>query len=340
MTPAKMNDAELLSKAKELAHNERKIQVDLLWHLLEIQRRKLFLERGFPSLFEYAVKELGYSHSAVYRRVQAMRLLESVPEVANKIKTGAINLSTATQIQNFIKNERKNGGEVNFKRRLEMISAIENKSARDVEKHLISLKPENVIRTEKIRMVTPEIIEMRLMIPDDLKEKMDKLRQVFSHRVPDMTYLALLDYLVTQALGKVEKKQKSLLPVSRSITSGPENKDRQEEVSRSARDQEVAAAKCGEVRKFLPKSLVDNVLAKRNIPPALRHAVWLRDGGVCSYHDPHTGRKCGGRSFVQVDHIHPWSKGGENKLENLQLLCAEHNRRKSNRMPPKEGSKI
>ncbi|WP_157684706.1 HNH endonuclease [Bdellovibrio bacteriovorus] len=226
-----------------------------------------------------------------------MRLIESVPDVAEKIEEGSINLSTASQVQNFIKSERKNGGSVSYKQRVEMINAIENKSARDVEKHLINLKPENVIRPEKIRMVTPEIIEMRLMIPDDLKEKMDKLRQIFSHRIPDMTYLALMEYLVNQALKKVEKKHKSSSPALR--LKAPEG----------------------------------HLLSKRNIPSTLRHAVWLRDGGVCSYQDPQTGRKCGGRNFVQVDHIHPWSKGGENKLENLQLLCAEHNRHKNNRTP-------
>lgn len=297
MVPANMDDSELLLKVKELSRQERKLQVELLWHLLEIQRRKLFLERGFQSLFEYAVKELGYSHSAAYRRIQAMRLLESVPEVADKIESGVINLSTATQIQNFIKTERKNGGEVNFKRRVEMVNAIENKSTREVEKQLIALKPENVLRPEKLRMVTPEIIELRLMIPDNLKDKMDKLRQIFSHRIPDMTYLALMEYLVTQALNKIERR--------------PPN-----------------AARIPEITKKSPELNGAAVHFSRNIPATVRHAVWVRDGGVCSYRDPSTGRKCGARHFVQVDHIHPWSKGGKHSLENLQLLCAQHNRKK------------
>lgn len=316
----KLTNVELLSKTKEIASQERKIQVELLWHLLEIQKRKLYLEIGFPSLYEYVVKELGYGHGAAYRRIQSMRLLESVPDVAEKIEEGSINLSTASQIQNFIKSEKKNGGNVSYKQRVDMLNAIENKSAREVEQHLIALKPENVIRPEKIRMVTPEIIEMRLMIPDELKDKMDKLRQIFSHRIPDMTYLALMEYLVTQALNKVERKERSALSQSKIHPSS------------QLGSQNIS----GDKNSLQTRDSKSSPPTPRNISSTLRHAVWLRDGGVCSYRDPATGRKCGGRHYIQVDHIHPWSKGGENKLENLQLLCAEHNRRKGAKstLPP------
>ncbi|MCE5191877.1 MAG: HNH endonuclease [Actinomycetia bacterium] len=34
---------------------------------------------------------------------------------------------------------------------------------------------------------------------------------------------------------------------------------------------------------------------------------------------------------MQVDHIVPWANGGESRLDNLQVLCAECNAGKSNR---------
>lgn len=33
---------------------------------------------------------------------------------------------------------------------------------------------------------------------------------------------------------------------------------------------------------------------------------------------------------MEADHIIPWSKGGKTSSENCQMLCKEHNRRKSN----------
>lgn len=53
----------------------------------------------------------------------------------------------------------------------------------------------------------------------------------------------------------------------------------------------------------------------------LRRAVFERDGGHCV--------ECGGSFNLQYDHILPVAHGGATTLENLQLLCAECNRSKS-----------
>ena len=57
----------------------------------------------------------------------------------------------------------------------------------------------------------------------------------------------------------------------------------------------------------------------------LKVQVLMRDGNKC--------RLCGitltGEN-IHFDHIKPWSKGGETVLENLQILCAQHNHAKGN----------
>ncbi len=57
------------------------------------------------------------------------------------------------------------------------------------------------------------------------------------------------------------------------------------------------------------------------IPTELRRLVFERDGGQCA--------ECGGRFDLQYDHILPVALGGATTVENLQLLCADCNRRKS-----------
>jgi hypothetical protein len=51
-------NALLLSRAQSLAQKERTLSLEVLQHLREIERRSLYAERGYPSLFEYAVQEL------------------------------------------------------------------------------------------------------------------------------------------------------------------------------------------------------------------------------------------------------------------------------------------
>ncbi len=60
------------------------------------------------------------------------------------------------------------------------------------------------------------------------------------------------------------------------------------------------------------------------VPRAVRRAVFIRDGGVCVF--------CGGTERLSLDHIYPWSLGGEDTLENLQTMCVSCNCRKGARI--------
>lgn len=57
------------------------------------------------------------------------------------------------------------------------------------------------------------------------------------------------------------------------------------------------------------------------IPADLRRIVFERDGGRCV--------ECGSNFDLQYDHILPVALGGATTAENLQILCADCNRRKS-----------
>ena len=64
----------------------------------------------------------------------------------------------------------------------------------------------------------------------------------------------------------------------------------------------------------------------RTIPAAVKRHIWLRDRGRCTYRDPESGRCCGSRHLVQIDHVQPYAMGGSASAENLRLLCFAHNR--------------
>src|SRR4051794_3851889 len=105
----KLDNNTLLNKTKSLATAERKITLEVLHHLREIFRRRLFALRGFNSIFEYATKELGYSDASAQRRLAAMRLLTEIPEAEDKIKSGELTLTNAAQAQKLFNSEAKTG---------------------------------------------------------------------------------------------------------------------------------------------------------------------------------------------------------------------------------------
>lgn len=82
-----LTDKTLLSDTKYLVSKEREISLKILHHLKEIERRRLFSDLGFGSIFDYTVHELGYSEPAAARRINSARLLRDMPEIEEKLKT-------------------------------------------------------------------------------------------------------------------------------------------------------------------------------------------------------------------------------------------------------------
>ncbi len=58
---------------------------------------------------------------------------------------------------------------------------------------------------------------------------------------------------------------------------------------------------------------------RRTIPPSIRRALDVRDGG-CRFPG------CRHTAFVEAHHVDSWATGGETKLDNLVLLCHAHHR--------------
>lgn len=64
--------------------------------------------------------------------------------------------------------------------------------------------------------------------------------------------------------------------------------------------------------------------SRAKIPAAIRGAVYARDGFACLH--------CGAEENLTLDHIHPFSLGGNDEPANLQTLCRSCNSRKGARI--------
>ena len=108
-TVGALSDRELLRETSNLVRHERHLQGAIIDHLTEIEARGLHLERGFSSLFDYAVRELGYSDAAAARRIGAMRLCADQPHAREGLRDGSLTLSAAAELQWAFDRQRRRG---------------------------------------------------------------------------------------------------------------------------------------------------------------------------------------------------------------------------------------
>jgi hypothetical protein len=282
-----LSDEVLLSQTKAYVTREREMTLQVLHHLKEVERRRLFASLGYSSLFDYTTRELGYCAASACRRIDAMRLLKEMPELEEKIEKGNLSLSTVARAQNFFKKE-----DVSTEQKIEVMALLENKSTREVEKQLLSLSqtPETHLQ-ERIKPVTPTLSEVKFYAEDELLEDLEKLKGLLAHSHPGMTTGELVRYLTKLGLKKHDLAQQE---VKTKATPAPNE-------------------------------------SVRYVSRPVARQVWKRDQSRCTWTDPKTGQKCGSTYLLQIDHRMPFALGGKTHLQNLRLLCFQHNQLEAQR---------
>ena len=101
-----LTDDQLHESNLQNAKEERELLTKVLHHLRETERRRLFSKYKCGSITEYAIKHMKYSGDQADRRVKAMRLLADVPEIEEKVNSGALNLTNLAFAQRLFPKEK------------------------------------------------------------------------------------------------------------------------------------------------------------------------------------------------------------------------------------------
>ena len=396
-TIKQLSNKELLSQTKLLVQKERDIHIQVLRHLAEIDSRKLFFKQGFSSLFDYAVRELGYSEGAAYRRIKAMKLCRDLPETANRLQSGRLSLSAASQLQVFfekqnkkakekvrkdlseksperrisvheVKEQKKSGEEpiliktpekevlkkdetgehlkmgegfqnkdlnrnslqpLSQKEKENLVQRVEGCSARATEKLLSEADPSlSLPKREKVRFLGKGKVEIKVVIDEPCHKELEKLKNLLSHRNPNLSYGELISILSKEALKKYDPQRKNTRQKKQKNPSVKKQKFK----DKSAELTVTSASKLRQIDQYskekatsAPKSGHGIKKLSRSIPSHLRKYIWERDKGQCTYVHHETKRRCGCQHLLQIDHIQPFALGGRTEKENLRLLCVGHN---------------
>src|SRR5579862_6560382 len=124
----------LLSKTKRLAQEERRIGLQVIHHLREIEDRRLYNEIGYSSLFECVTQELGYSEGSAHRRISAMRLLRELPEYEAKLEAGVLNVTNLSLVHTSLKGRSQ-------EEKREIVSKLEGQSTAHTQRLIAQVNP-------------------------------------------------------------------------------------------------------------------------------------------------------------------------------------------------------
>ena len=293
-----LSDQDLISNLKNLINQERSILTEILQHLLEVDNRKLFLTLGFSSLYEYVTQELHYNEAQAYRRIQAMRALREVPEIESKIDQGRLTLTQITQAQEYFRSEKKKGEALSPEEKSTILSEIAEKTTRETERYFIKLSPELGTK-DKTRLLDEERVEIKFVANQKLLIKLNRFKELDSHVQNNPDYAELFERLVDLAL---KQKAPELKKKYNSESKEPENSDSSSKLSAQTK-----------------------ITNPRLIPAQVKREVIAHDHGACAYKNPTTGKICGSKYQLELDHITPVALDGQSTVENLRLLCRNHN---------------
>ena len=235
-TVSGLSDNALLAQTRKLAHLEQQLQVTVIDHLREIHTRRLYLSRGFSSLFDYVVRELGYTDSAAARRINTMHLCAEFEGVREGLQDGSFTLSTAAQLQSAFDRQKRNRQRrgrgpvvgsgpavprqesllapsatvqplepapvLDGSARQALVTQAAGKSTRQVQELLAGVDPELTVPADKVRPLGTGRYEMKVVIDAECHRGLERLRGLLSHVDPHMTLGQLVGRLAREGLDR------------------------------------------------------------------------------------------------------------------------------------------
>lgn len=306
---------------------------DFLLALADFDRKRLWLELGYPGLFMFLHRELGLSKGAAHFRKVAAELVQRFPEVVQPLRDGRLCLTSVVELARVA--TRQNLSIV--------LPRFFHRSRTEAREVAAEISPAAVIpRREVTTAATPapaaptaappaptssvapqragapvlpveldvpaRAVSPLLMVPPGRRDTADPL-------TADLRRLH-----VTVSRRFLEKLERARSALSHSHPGAGA-----EAILEAGLDLILAAEArrkgvAGRPPKKARPSKPDHVAA------SVKREVWARDRGRCQW--PVAGKAggiCGSTLRVELDHVEPRARGGPATAEGMRLLCRLHN---------------
>ncbi len=297
-----LNNLDLDTKIKTLIQDERNILHEILEHIREADRRRLYLDFAFPSLFAYLTEGCRYSAGAAQRRIDAARLMNTIPGVGVKIENGELNLAQVTLLQKSLREKEKiSGSKLLLEDKKAIVADLLDKNVLESQLLISKALDLPIQQLTKQKYQKDESIRLELTFNKEQWKKIIRMRELLSTSVHSGSWQEVFEYLAEKVIKQKEK------------ISGDANMKTEKDGRKTDYED----------RKDITATVAVKT-ARKYISSAVKKEVLNRDK-TCRFRDERTGKVCGSSWNLQNDHIQPKWANGSNEPENLRLVCQRHN---------------
>jgi hypothetical protein len=334
---AVISDEDLLACTRELVRQSCATEAELLLHLAEIDERKLYAQRAFPSMVAFCMKELGFSEGAAYNRIGVARAARRWPAVLEALRSGAVHLAGLRVLVPHLTDE-------NHER---ILGDARGKPKRDIEEMAARLSPKPpvpdqmrrlpqrpaatlfepvarsvpaasadpiastapaepvpAIHRERRPVIAPlsaDTFAIQFTAPRAVRDKLRQAQDLLRHRVPTSELAVVFDKALDALIEKLKKERFA--------------------VGTRSRNQSAPAR----------PAPVPSAFPSRHIPAAIRRAVYERAEGRCEFVDEE-GRRCSETGGLEFDHLEGFARTHVHDVDTIRLACHGHNRHAADQM--------
>jgi len=314
------------------------MEAELLVHLGEIDERKLYLDRAFPSMFAFCVGELGFSEDAAYNRINVARAARRMPVILEAVRSGQVHLTGLRLLAPHLTTDNQ----------CKVLAEAAGKSKRDIEELVARLSPQ---------LAVPTLVRK---LPDR-SNRPPEASPAFSFGTavpvapPESSPAPAFAPPPAPPPRRVERRA-VIAPLSEEtfkfqFTAGRACRDK----FRQAQDLLRHRIPDGDLATIFEKALdvlIDHVKKERfaqgrkarqaptedtdascsrHIPDAIKRAVFERDGGRCTFADER-GRRCAETGALEFDHRDGFARTHLHRADRIYLLCRAHNQHAAEQM--------
>jgi len=197
----KLDNQNLIASLKKTHSQERALQCYCLALIAEVERRMLYAEAGYPSLFQYLVSVLRFSEASSLKRIQVSRLLSRFPQIFDLLFDGKVSMTVLMKLAPHIKQSNVR----------ELLDHAIGKSVREVERMIAGIAPETA-KPDQIRALDQELISIHFTANRDFEELLKKAKAKLSHKFPEGRLRDIFAEALSTLLEEKSKSKRSVLP--------------------------------------------------------------------------------------------------------------------------------